>query len=67
MKITKDTTLKELYELQRHCMDMKEKTMGTKSWMCYECEYYAPRTACKWIDITGKVPFEWELPRVDYE
>lgn len=67
MKITKDTTLKELHELQRHCMDMKEKTMGTKACMCYECEYFAPDISCECIDITGKVPYEWVLPRVDYE
>lgn len=67
MKITKDTTLKELHELKKHCMDMKEKTMGTKTWMCFECEYYTPDITCECIDITGKVPYEWVLPRLDYE
>ena len=67
MKITKDTTRKELHELQRHCMYMKEKTMGTKAYMCFECEYLALDISCECIDITGKVPYEWVLPRVDYE
>lgn len=67
MKITKDTTLKELHELQKHCMDAKEKARGTKAWMCYACEYFAPDISCELIDITGKVPYEWMLPRVDYE
>lgn len=67
MLINKNTTLKELYELQRHCMDMKEKTMGTKACMCFECEYFAPEIPCEYIDITGKVPYEWVLPRADYE
>lgn len=67
MKITKDTTLKELYELQRHCMKRKEKAIDARFWMCYECEYSTPDISCECTDITGKVPYEWVLPRVDYE
>lgn len=65
--ISKDTTLEELHKLQRHCVNMKEKTMGTKAYMCFECEYLALDISCEYIDITGKVPCEWVLPRVDYE
>ena len=48
-------------------MHMKEKTMDTKACMCFECEYLALDISCECIDITGKVPYEWVLPRVDYE
>lgn len=67
MIVDKNTTLKELHELKRHCMDMKEKTMGTKACMCFECKYFVPDIHCECIDITGIVPYEWVLPRVDYE
>lgn len=67
MLINENTTLEELHEVQRHCMDMKEKTMGIKTCACFECEYFAPYISCEFTDITGKFPYEWVLPIVDYQ
>ena len=67
--IFSDKAKNYIYELADYSRGLKlyRKTMGTKSWMCFECEYFAHDISCECTDITGKVPYEWVLPRVDYE
>lgn len=66
MIITKDTTLKELYEYQEHCMIQHEKTKALRCWTCFECEYFQAELPCKLIDFCGLIPKDWILPRVDF-
>lgn len=76
MKITKDTTLGELIEIQRMCLRIRDKGPLSKAMPCDGCEHfeivtgfkhgYAVKLRCE-CTINEIAPFDWDLPLLSCE
>lgn len=75
MEVNKDTTLKELWEIKRLCVNQLKKSSGIKRFPCSECKYFGTSRDFEIEGIEclkpqcyagGSIePHNWILPIID--